>query len=124
VRLGEDRNDYETEFGPTNVELHAIAVAVDLGDAGEALDVAATVNAANLSAERQSRMYIDLARAHAQRRHGREALQALLTAEQHAAEQVHTHTLARQLVRDLIALAGRRAPEELLALARRSATLP
>ena len=25
VRLGEDRNDYETEFGPTNVELHAIA---------------------------------------------------------------------------------------------------
>ena len=124
VRLGEDRNDYETEFGPTNVELHAIAVAVDLGDAGEALDVAATVNAANLSAERQSRMYIDLARAHAQRRHGREALQALLTAEQHAAEQVHTHTLARQLVRDLIALAGRRAPEELLALAGRSATLP
>jgi Helix-turn-helix. len=124
VRLGEDRNDYETEFGPTNVELHAIAVAVDLGDAGEALDVAATVNAANLSAERQSRMYIDLARAHAQRRHSGEALQALLTAEQHAAEQVHTHTLARQLVRDLIALAGRRAPEELLALARRSATLP
>jgi hypothetical protein len=69
-------------------------------------------------------MYIDLARAHAQRRHSGEALQALLTAEQHAAEQVHTHALARQLVRDLIALAGRRAPEELLALARRSATLP
>jgi hypothetical protein len=35
--VGDDRNDYETEFGPTNVELHAVAVAVDLGDAGEAL---------------------------------------------------------------------------------------
>jgi hypothetical protein len=34
ARLGEDRNDYETEFAPTNVELRALAVAVDLGDAG------------------------------------------------------------------------------------------
>lgn len=39
-RLGEDRNDYGTEFGPTNVAIHAISVAVDLGDAGEAVDLA------------------------------------------------------------------------------------
>jgi transcriptional regulator with XRE-family HTH domain len=123
-RLGSDRNDYETEFGPTNVELHAIAVAVDLGDAGEALDVAASVDAGRLSPERQSRMWIDIARAHAQRRHVGEAVKALLTAEEQAPEQVHTHALARQLVRDLVALAGRRAPEELLELARRSAAMP
>jgi transcriptional regulator with XRE-family HTH domain len=123
-RLGADRNDYETEFGPTNVELHAIAVAVDLGDAGEALDVAAGVDADQLSPERQSRMWIDIARAHAQRRHVGEAVKALLAAEEHAPEQVHTHALARQLVRDLVALAGRRAPEELLELARRSAAMP
>lgn len=123
-RLGEDRNDYETEFGPTNVELHAIAVAVDLGDAGEALDIAAAVDPGSLSQERQSRFYIDVARAHAQRRHTGEALQALLTAEEHAPEQTYTHVLARQLIRDLLALAGRRAPEELVDLARRSATLP
>jgi transcriptional regulator with XRE-family HTH domain len=124
ARLGADRNDYETEFGPTNVELHAIAVAVDLGDAGEALDVAAGVDAAGLSPERQSRMWIDIARAHAQRRHVGEAVKALLAAEEHAPEQVHTHALARQLVRDLVAVAGRRAPEELLHLARRSAAMP
>lgn len=122
--LGADRNDYETEFGPTNVQLHAIAVAVELGDAGEALDLASTVDAAGLSPERQSRLYIDLARAHAQRRHVGEAVQALLEAERHAPEQVRTHALARQLVRDLITLAGRRASEDLLALARRSAAMP
>src|SRR5215207_2146149 len=33
-RLGEDRDDFGTEFGPTNVALHAVAVAVELGDAG------------------------------------------------------------------------------------------
>lgn len=124
TKLGADRNDYETEFGPTNVELHAIAVAVDLGDAGEALDIAAGVDAAGLSNERQSRLYIDLARAHAQRRHVGEAVQALLEAERKAPEQVHTHALARQLVRDLVTLAGRRAPEDLIDLARRSAAMP
>jgi transcriptional regulator with XRE-family HTH domain len=33
-RLGADRNDFHTEFGPTNVALHGVAVAVELGDAG------------------------------------------------------------------------------------------
>lgn len=124
AQLGADRNDYETEFGPTNVELHAVAVAVDLGDAGEALDLAARIDPSGLSLERQSRLSIDLARAHAQRRHVGEAVQALLHAEELAPEQVHTHALARQLVRDLVTLAGRRAPEDLLALARRSAAMP
>jgi transcriptional regulator with XRE-family HTH domain len=124
ARLGADRNDYETEFGPTNVDLHAIAVAVDLGDAGEALDLATGVDASRLSAERRSRLKIDLARAHAQRRHVGEAVQALLEAERQAPEQVHTHVLARQLIRDLVILAGRRAPGDLLDLARRSAAMP
>jgi Arm DNA-binding domain len=35
--IGEDRNDYHTEFGPTNVALHSVAVSVELGDAGDAL---------------------------------------------------------------------------------------
>ncbi len=124
ARIGSDRNDYETEFGPTNVELHAVAVNVELGDAGEALDVAAAVDASGLSAERRSRLLIDVARAHAQRRHFGDAIQALLAAEATAPEQVHTHALARQLIRDLVAITGRRAPEELTELARRSATLP
>jgi hypothetical protein len=60
-RLGEDRNDCNAEFGPTNVEIHAVSAAVDLGDAGEAIDLAASIDATELSSERQARFLIDLA---------------------------------------------------------------
>lgn len=121
-QLGSDRNDYNTEFGPTNVELLAVSTAVDLGDAGEALDLAAAVDASVLSPERQSRLFIDVARAHVQRRHIGEAVAALLDAEQLAPEQVQTHVLVRQIVSDLLSLAGRRATPDLLDLARRIGT--
>lgn len=119
ARLGENRNDYNTEFGPTNVELHAVSTAVDLGDAGEAIDLAQAIDATGLSPERQSRLCIDLARAHVQRRHIGDAVAALLDAERLAPEQVQTHVFAREAVRDLLSQAGRRAPQELLELARR-----
>lgn len=120
-RLGEDRNDFDTEFGPTNVELHAVSTAVDLGDAGLALDIAEDVDASGLSAERQSRFLLDVARAHAQRRHVGEAAAALLTAEELAPEQIHSHHLSRGVVRDLVQLSGDRVPEQLAALAERCA---
>ena len=119
ARLGDDRNDYNTEFGPTNVELHAVSTAVDLGDAGEAVDLGRAIDASNLSPERQARLCIDLARAHVQRRHIGEAVAALLEAEHLAPEQVQTHSLVRTAVNDLLGLAGRRATPDLLNLARR-----
>ena len=88
ARLGEGRNDYNTEFGPANVTLHEIAVAVELGDAGRALRAAATVGTAGLSGERQARMLIDVARAHAQRRQIHEAVAALHQAEAINPEQI------------------------------------
>jgi tetratricopeptide (TPR) repeat protein len=103
-RLGEGRNDYDTEFGPANVGVHEIAVAVDLGDAGRALRVAGTVNTAGLSAERQARMLIDLARAHTQRRQVRDAIAALREAEDITPEQVRGHEVVRQLVSDLLTM--------------------
>ncbi|MGQ0776337.1 MAG: helix-turn-helix domain-containing protein [Pseudonocardiales bacterium] len=118
-RIGADRNDYHTEFGPTNVELHAVSTAVDLGDAGEAVDLANGIDASGLSPERQARLLIDLARAHVQRRHIGEAVSALLQAERLTPEQVQCHRHARQVVRDLLNLAGRRATPELLDLVRR-----
>jgi hypothetical protein len=40
-RLGDrDRDDYGTEFGPTNVAIHAVSIAVELGDAGQAIELA------------------------------------------------------------------------------------
>jgi transcriptional regulator with XRE-family HTH domain len=104
ARLGEGRNDFNTEFGPANVGLHEIAVAVELGDAGRALRAAATVDATGLSAERRARMLIDVARAHAQRRQVDEAVAALRQAEDITPELVHGHELVRQLVTDLLTM--------------------
>lgn len=60
-RIGEDRDDFGTEFSPTNVALHTVAVAVELGDAGQALDLARGIEPGRLSAERQARYNLDLA---------------------------------------------------------------
>jgi transcriptional regulator with XRE-family HTH domain len=41
-RLGQDRNDFWTVFGPTNVAIHAVSVDVELGDAAAGLRRAST----------------------------------------------------------------------------------
>ena len=96
-----DRNDYNTEFGPTNVMLHEVGVAVELGDAGTALRTALAVDANRLSPERRGRLYIDIARAQLQRRNVEGAIRALLDAEQVTPEQMHHHWLVHNLMRDL-----------------------
>ena len=103
-RLGDGHNEFNTEFGPVNVRLYEIAVAVELGDAGRALRAAATVDTSGLSAERQARMLIDVARAHAQRRQISEAVAALVQAEAITPEHVRGHDLARQLASDLLTM--------------------
>jgi hypothetical protein len=101
-RIGADHNDYHTEFGPANVALHEVSVAADLGEAGMALSAAGSVDASGLSAERQGRLWIDVARAHAQRRRVDDAVAALIQAEAITPEQVYRLPLVRQLIGDLL----------------------
>lgn len=101
-RLGEDRNDYHTEFGPTNVKIHEVAVAVALGDAGEALRIASGTDSSHLSVERRARLLIDVARAWTQRRNPERALDALEEAERISPEQVRPHRGVHIVVRDLL----------------------
>ncbi|MDH6125952.1 helix-turn-helix transcriptional regulator [Kitasatospora sp. GP82] len=122
-QLGEDRNDHDLEFGPTNVEIQAVSTAVDLGDAGEALDLGLSIDATPLSPERQARLLMDLGRAHAQRRHPGEALDCLLRAEELAPETIRTHVAARSTIRELVLVSGRSASQELLDLAERADAL-
>ena len=82
------------------------------------------MDVSGLSPERQARFHLDIARAHAQRRHVGEATAALLTAEQLSPEQVHVHGLARETIYDLLRVSGRRPTEELQDLARRCGALP
>ena len=123
-RIGEDRDDFGTEFGPTNVALHAVGVAVELGDAGQALDLARDIKPERLSPERQARYDIDLAQAHAMRRQIGEALRCLEEAERLTPEQTRTHRVARAVARDLIQLSGSRPRPELRELAERFGVLP
>jgi tetratricopeptide (TPR) repeat protein len=110
-RLGEGRNDYNTEFGPANVALHEVAVAVELGDAGHALRIGTTVDTSTLSSERRARLHVDLARAHAQRRQVDEAVSALLEAEAITPEQIRNHRTTHQLVSDLLTMQDPPSPE-------------
>lgn len=123
-RLGEDRNDHHLEFGPTNVEIHAVSIAVDLGDAGEALDLAEHLDASGLSLERRARLALDTGRAHAQLRRVDGALACFLDAERLSPGMVRTHVSARAAIRDLLLVAGRDASSALRALASRADAMP
>ena len=90
VRLGPGRNDFNTEFGPANVGLFEVAVAVELGDAGRALRAAGSVDITGMSPERRAQVG--------------EAVTALRQAEDITPELVHGHYLARQLVSDLLTM--------------------
>ncbi|MGL5826289.1 MAG: hypothetical protein ACRCYU_15975, partial [Nocardioides sp.] len=118
-RIPEVRNDYGTEFGVANVQLHAVAVAIEGGDAGLALQLAADIDVEHLSIERRTRLHIDKARAYAQRRHSGDALHELQQAEGLSPEQVQNNGSARRVARELLAILGRQAPPELLALSKR-----
>ncbi|MFC5724793.1 helix-turn-helix domain-containing protein [Streptomyces gamaensis] len=123
-RVAADRNDFNLEFGPTNTEIQAVSIAVDLGDAGEAIEVGQQIDASALSVERRARLAMDMGRAYAQRRQSGEALAYLLQAEALSPELIHTHVAARNAIRELVLVAGRAAGPELKALAERADALP
>ncbi|HEY0693860.1 MAG TPA: HAD-IA family hydrolase [Kribbella sp.] len=97
-RLGGDANHYDTMFGMTNVAIHQVAVAVELGDAQRAIDHGNRIEASKLGRERRARLGIDLARAfeHACKRE--QALNSLLAAEKLAPDYVRPHPLVREIV--------------------------
>jgi hypothetical protein len=71
------------EFGPTNLAVHAVSIAVELGDAGQAIELGQQVNPASLSPERQAGYRLDFAQAHAIRGQIGEALHALQESRTH-----------------------------------------
>ena len=111
-RLGQDGNYLWTAFGPTNVAVHRVSAAVELGDAGTALEYAGQVPRDRLPVlERRAHHLIDVARAHGQRRNDDDALAALLDAEQLAPDEVYVSPSVHTLVVELLGHSTRRAPE-------------
>ncbi|HVV11807.1 helix-turn-helix domain-containing protein [Amycolatopsis sp.] len=121
-QLGVDANYWQTGFGPSNVELHRLSAALDLGDVTRVIEDAPSVNVDHLPEERQVTHLIDFARALSLMAKDDEALQALLTAEQKSPGIVRHSTVVREVVRSMYrrapATAGRKS-SALLALAER-----
>jgi transcriptional regulator with XRE-family HTH domain len=126
ARLGQDRNDFWTIFGPTNVAIHAVSADVELGDPAAGLRRAASFDPSRLSPEFvERRVYhmIDLARGYAQQRNDSAAVLTLLEAERVAPEEVRYHVIVPEMLRDLLKRERRAATPGLRRLAARVGVL-
>jgi transcriptional regulator with XRE-family HTH domain len=97
-RLGADANYMWTAFGPTNVAIHQVNTAMELGDVQIALDLGPALDTSGLPTERRVRHALDVARAYSARNRRDEGLAIVLDAERMAPEQVRHHYISRQLV--------------------------
>jgi transcriptional regulator with XRE-family HTH domain len=118
--VGEGRNDFSTLFGPTNVVLHGVGVAMELGLPAKAIEEARPLNGgAGLAPERKVRLKVDLARAYAHLRRDDEARQLLMEGERVAPALLRAHPLAREIVAGMIQRSPRGISPDLRVLATR-----
>jgi hypothetical protein len=118
-RLGKDGNHLWTSFGPTNVAIHRVNTAVELGNFQTVLDSGLSLGTDAVPAERRVRYMLDVARVYALTGKRDDALSTMLTAERIAPEQVHQHYLGRRVVMTLIRNAHGKPATELSKLATR-----
>jgi transcriptional regulator with XRE-family HTH domain len=108
-----DNNHYQLAFGPTNVRIHEVAVAVELGDMAEAIGRAEGFELPpDMPAERSSHHYIDLARAYLWHGNRQQALECLQRARKLAPQQTRYHPMVRDTLQSL-ARAERRSTRTL-----------
>jgi transcriptional regulator with XRE-family HTH domain/tetratricopeptide (TPR) repeat protein len=118
-QIGHDTRDYGLLFGPANVSIHEVAVAVELGDADQAVRRAARFTLpADLPRERSSHHYIDLSRAWLWQRDTAKALACVTKAERLAPQRTRYHPMARETIINLLDI-RRRTPEQLRGIASR-----
>lgn len=97
-RLGNDQNRLWTAFGPTNVAIHRVSTAMELGDVQVAVDLGSSLDTSAVPTERRVRHALEVSRALSATNKRDEALATLLDAEAAAPEQVRYHYLSRHLV--------------------------
>ncbi len=101
--LGEDRNDWQLQFGPTNTALWAVSLPVEMGRGKEAVARAEKVRLpAGYSRERHSHFHIDRGRAHFYNGQREHAVRAFLEAERLAPQATRMHAGVRETVGTMI----------------------
>jgi hypothetical protein len=93
--LGGDHNYLWTAFGRTNIAVHQVATAMELGDVQTAVKQGPLVDTSRLPTERHVRHNLEVARALTAWNRVPEALALVLDLEQLAPEQVHPYTTAK-----------------------------
>jgi hypothetical protein len=104
-RLGGDFNHYSTSFGPTNVEFHRAAAAVDLGEGRLAIDTHEKLNPdafAAMMPERRAHHFLDVARAYAQVGDVLRASEMLLEGDRLAPSEIRCRPIAHEVIRDVL----------------------
>jgi hypothetical protein len=113
--LGSDENYWKTGFGPTNVALHRLSTALDLGDV-QYVVTHGGINVAHVPVERGVSHRIDLARAYSLAGQDDDSFSELVAAERTSPQLVRNNPRVRDTLRDLV----KRAP---VTAASRSSTL-
>lgn len=116
-RLDRSTDAFGLHFGQPNVGAWRVAVAVELGQGGRAVESARRVDASNLPPRRQAALWIDIGRGMAQMRKDESAFTALRRAEDIAPQ----HVRANPIVRNIAGVMARRArnADDLVLFARR-----
>jgi transcriptional regulator with XRE-family HTH domain len=103
--LGGDHNHYWTSFGPTNVQLHRAAAAVEMGDGRVAVDTHEHMDRRGFGAllpERRAHHYLDIARGFAQVGDVDRASEMLLEGDRLAPSDIRCRPLAREVLSDVL----------------------
>lgn len=103
ARRNGERNDFWTAFGPTNVRIHAVNAAVEMGEPTEALHIARDVDASAVpSVERRFSHEMEVASIYGQRREDEACLFALLRAEEISPHNAKFSVSMKELSRGLL----------------------
>jgi transcriptional regulator with XRE-family HTH domain len=105
LELGGDFNHYWTSFGPTNVQLHRCATAVELGDGRTAVDTHEKIDVVGFNAllpERRAHHYLDIARGYNQIGNVDKASEMLLEGDRLAPSEIRCRPLAHEVLSDVL----------------------
>lgn len=103
--VGSDSNRYRTCFGPTNVDLHRAAAAVELGEGRQALAIHARLGRRQLGEllpERRAQHLLDVARGHLLVGELGNAGEALVEADRLAPDEIRTRPVAHEVMTELL----------------------
>ncbi|MQA04329.1 MAG: helix-turn-helix domain-containing protein [Streptosporangiales bacterium] len=124
--LRKDANLAWTAFGPTNVNIHRVSAATEMGDPYEVLSLAGFIDTDALPEglrSRRAQVHLDLAWAQAQQKRDPEAVLHLVEAERVAPELLRYGVIPREIISTLLKRERRGRTPALRPIARRAGIL-